>query len=107
MYSNTVKSNREKISHYKKYSDTLNYDEIKFPVLIKQIPKTEDQSNVNINVFEYENKNHFSLYVFQKVTETTLDLLLISEEEKQHYVWIEDFNRFKFHQNKHQHRQHF
>ena len=41
------------------------------------------------------------------MTKTTLDLLLISEEEKQHYVWIKDFNRFMFKQNKHQHRQYF
>ena len=41
------------------------------------------------------------------MSETTLHLLLLSEEEKQHYVWIKDFNRFMFNQNKHQHRQHF
>ena len=58
-------------------------------------------------MFGYENKNRFPLYYSRKVTEKTLDLLLISEEEKQHYVWIKDFNRFMFNQNKHQHRQHF
>ena len=42
VYSVKVKSNRERISHYKKYVDTLNYDGIEFPVSIKQIPKIED-----------------------------------------------------------------
>ena len=79
-----VKSNCERISHYKKYKDTLNYDEIEFPVSIKQIPKIEDQKNICIKVFGYKNKNLFSLYVSRKVTETTLDLLLIWEKEKQH-----------------------
>ena len=91
VYSDKVKSNRERISHYKKYVDTLNYDGIEFPVSIKQIPKIEDQNNISINVIGYENKNRFPLYVSKKVTETTLDLLLIwEEEEKQHYVWIKD-----------------
>ena len=39
LHSDKVKSNRKKISHYKKYVDTLNHDRIKFSVLIKQIPK--------------------------------------------------------------------
>ena len=32
VYSDKVKSNRERISHYKKYVNTLNYDGIEFPV---------------------------------------------------------------------------
>ena len=35
VYSDKVKSNRERISHYKKCVDTLNYDIIKLPVSIK------------------------------------------------------------------------
>ena len=63
VYSEKVKSNRERISHYKKYVDTLNYDGIKFPVSIKQIPKIEEQNNISINVIGYENKQHFPLFV--------------------------------------------
>ena len=107
MNSDKVKSNHEKISHYKKYANTLYYDGIEFPVSIKQIPKIEDQNNISINVIWYENKNRFPLFVSKKETKTTLDLLLISEEEKQHYVWIKDFNRFVFRQNRHRHRLHF
>ena len=101
MYSDKVKRNRERISRYKKYVDTLNYNGIEFPVLINQIPKIEDY-----NVFGYENQTRFPLYVSQKVTETTLDLLLIWEEEKQHYVWLKNFDRFIFNQNIHRHRLH-
>ena len=57
VYSDKVKSNRKRISHDKKYVYTLNYDGIEFSVSIKQIPKIEDQNNININVFGYENKN--------------------------------------------------
>ena len=80
VYSDKAKRNRERISHYKKYLDTLNYDGIEFPVSIKQIPKIEDRNNISINVFVYENKNRFPLYVSQKVTaETTLDLIDIGK----------------------------
>ena len=68
---------------------------------IKQIPKIEEQNNISINVFGYENKQRFPLFVSKKVFETTLDLLLIMEDEKQHYVWIKDFNRFMYNQSKH------
>jgi len=36
------------------------------------------------------------------VVETTLDVLLIMDGDKQHYVWIKDFN-----QTKHRNRKHF
>ena len=65
VYDDKVKSNRERISHYKKYVDTLNYDGIEFPVSIKQIPKIQDQNNISINVIGYENKIAF-LYTFLK-----------------------------------------
>ena len=51
-----------------------------------QIPKIEEQNNISINVIGYENKQSFPLFVSKKMFETTLDLLLIMEDEKQHYV---------------------
>ena len=36
-----------------------------------------------------------------------MDLLLITENEKQHYVYIKDFNRFMFHQSKNSNKKHF
>ena len=94
LHSDKVKTHCERISHYKKYVDTLNYDGIQFPVSIKQIPKIERQNNISVNVFEYENKTVFPLYVSQNAFETTLDLLFITRDKNQHYVWIKDFNRF-------------
>ena len=107
LHSDKVKTHCERISHYKKYVDTLNYDGIQFPVSIKQIPKIERQNDISINVFGYENKTVFPLYVSQNVFETTLDLLFITRDKNQHYVWIKDFNRFMYNQNQHQHKKHF
>jgi len=43
-----VKSHAEKVSNYKKYVDTVNYDGLEFPVSVKQVPKIEDQNNIRI-----------------------------------------------------------
>jgi len=62
---------------------------------------------ININVFGYENKQKFSIFISKEKFNDHLNLLLISNEEKQHYVLIKDFNRFMFDHTKHQHKQHF
>ena len=41
----------------------LNYDGIKFPVEEKDFSKTEVQNNICINVFGYENKLIFPVYI--------------------------------------------
>jgi len=45
-----VKSHPERVSNYKKYVDTVNYDGIEFPVSVKQVPKIEDQNNIIIMI---------------------------------------------------------
>jgi len=41
------------------------------------------------------------------VVETTLDVLLLMDGDKQHYVGIKDFNRFMYNQTKHRNRKQF
>ena len=36
-----------------------------------------------------------------------MNLLLITEDKKKHYVLIKDFNRFMYNKTKHEHRKHF
>ena len=107
LYSHQVKHNPQRISHYKPFLGSVNYEGVEFPVSIKQISKIEAQNDISINVFGYENQQPFPLYVSTKLTETTLDLLLITQDQNQHYILIKDFDRFMFSQTKHQHRQHF
>ena len=108
IYCNQIKNHPERISHYKKYVNTLNYNNIKFPVSIKQIPKIEEQNSISINVFGYEDKLRFPLYISKRTEfKSTLDLFLITEGEKQHFVSIKDFNKFMFNQNNHKNKKHF
>ena len=66
----------------------------------------EERFNINVNVFRYESKV-FLLYVSKKSYEKVLNVLLISNEEKSHYVLIKDFNRLMYQRTKHQHEKHF
>ena len=43
--------------------DNLDYAGIEFPVDVKQYNKIEKQNNININVFGYEEKQLFPIYV--------------------------------------------
>ena len=47
----------------KQYVKNLNYSEIEFPVTTKQYNKIEKQNEININVFGYENKQPYPIYV--------------------------------------------
>ena len=91
----------------KKYVDKLNYNGITFPVSQKQCRKIEKQNSIKINVFGYEEGQPYPIHIFKETFEDQMNLLLITEEEKKHYVLIRDFNRFMYNQSKHQHREHF
>ena len=47
----------------KRLANNLNYDGIDFPVNENDFKKIEIQSNISINVFGYENKLVFPIYV--------------------------------------------
>ena len=47
----------------------------------------EERFNVNVNVLGYQNKV-FLLYVSKELTEKELNVLLRSNEEESHYVFI-------------------
>ena len=72
----------------------LDYEGIKFPVSKKDYCKIERQNKICINVFCYENGLTYQVYVSDQKFHNSMDLLLISNENKSHYGYIKDFNRF-------------
>ena len=50
----------------KKIAEKLDYDRIEFPVQEKDFGKIEVNNNICINVFGYENKLVFPIYVSNK-----------------------------------------
>ena len=78
----------------------LNYDGIEFPVQEKDFNKIEIQNNICINVFGYENKLIFPVYISDQTFKSLIDLLLLIDDNQSHYVYIKDFNTFMFHKTK-------
>ena len=91
----------------KTFISQLDYSSIEFPVTVKQINKIEKQNNICINLFGYEEKQPFPIYISKEKYQDHMELLLITEGENKHYVLIKEFNKFMFRQNKHEHRKHF
>ena len=84
----------------KKIAEKLDYDGIEFPMQEKDFSKIEVKNNICINVFGYENELVFPIYVSDQKFEDSMDLLLLIDDDKSHYVYIKDFNRFMFHKTK-------
>ena len=78
----------------KKMINEMNYDGIDFPLSQKHYNKVEKQNNIRINVFGYEKGQPFPIHISKEKFEDQMNLLLITEDEKKHYVLIKDFNAF-------------
>ena len=59
-----------------------------------------EQNNICINLFGYEEKQKFPIYISKEKYQDHMELLLITEGENKHYVLIKDFNKFMFNQTK-------
>ena len=62
--------------------------------------KNEIKNNICINVFLYENKLVFPIYISDQKFDDSMDLLLLINNNKSYYVYIKDINRFMFHKTK-------
>ena len=85
----------------------LDYEDIKFPVSKKDYNKIEQKNNSSINVFCYENDLVYPAHVSDEKFKNCMDLLLITDENKSHYVYIKGFNRFMCSKTKSKNRKHF
>ncbi|VDI77645.1 Hypothetical predicted protein [Mytilus galloprovincialis] len=60
-----VERNPDRVSHYMKYKDSLNFTGIDFPVSLSKVEKFEKQNNLSINVFGWEDGEVFPLYMLK------------------------------------------
>ena len=51
-------------------------------------------------MFGYENKLVFPVYISDQTFKSSLDFLLLNDDDKSHYVYVKDFNTFMFHKRK-------
>ena len=90
----SIKSSRKNSERIdKKLRETskdLNWEGLKFAVNLSDINKFENHnSTISVNVFAYE-KLVYPLRISEHnyKRESTVNLLLISDDTKQHYCWI-------------------
>ena len=58
-------------------------------------------------MFCYENKLTFPIYISDHKLENSMDLLLIFDGDKSHYLYIKDFGRFMLHKAKNKNKKYF
>ena len=101
-------TNPEKITHEdKELISDLDYDGIEFPVQENDFCKIKKMNNICINVFGYENGLTFPIYISDQKLKNSMDLLLVTDADKSHYVYIKNFNKFIFHKTKNKNKKYF
>ena len=86
---NPVKIHPERITRKdEELTDHLDYDGIEFPVRQKAFSKIETKNNICINVFCYENKLTFPIYISNQKFRNSVNLLPVTDENKSHYVYV-------------------
>ena len=73
----------------------------------KDFSKVEVKNNICINVFGYEDELVFTIYVSDQKFEDSMGLLLLIDDNKSHYVYIKDLDRFMFHKTKNKNKKWF
>ena len=68
----------------------MNYSGIDFPMKTTDYELVENRFEMNVNAFDYENKVSF-LYISNRSNTQVLDVLLITNEGKSCYVFINVF----------------
>ena len=93
---NAVEKNSERIDkELRETSKVLNWKGLKFPIKLIDINKFEKHnSSISVNVCGYEKAVYplrISKHNYKR--ESTVNLLLISDDTKQHYCWIKDMSK--------------
>ena len=81
----------------KRNSEKLNWDDIDFPTPLTQITRFEKQNPYSINVYEWTGTSVYPLRISKHENEESINLILLSNNENQHYCWIKNllYNVFR------------
>ena len=84
------RKNKEMVENSKNF----NWSGIEFPTSLKQIDRFEKQNPYyTINVYGYDKDDVYPLRISKKQKGYLINLLLISEDENNHYCWIKNMSR--------------
>jgi len=87
-------NNPNRLLHYVRYEKELNMKGISYPVHVKQIPKFENQNDISVNVFGFEEGEFFPIHISKHKTKRhEVDLLYLTKNDGAHYCYIKHLNR--------------
>ena len=91
------KPHPERMGHYKNLDCKLDFSMLSYPVKIFDIHKFEKKNNVSISVTGVNDKGSYVPLYISKINNgdnvTKVDLLLVNDKEKWHYVLVKNFDR--------------
>ena len=91
----------------KKWLIILVIKALNFLPLKKIFGKIKKKKKFFINLFCYENYLVYPVCVSIERFENCMDLLMITDKNKSHYLYIKDFNRFICNKTKYKNKKHF
>ena len=92
----------------KDFAKKLDFKDVQFPFKVRDINKIGKKNLIGISVFSFENKEKHPIHVSKKYSEEKhVDLLLIEEKGKSHYVLVKHFNKFMYNHTLHHGKKHF
>ena len=107
---NPEKNNLERVSkHLRNVCTELGFDQIKMPVSMKDIPKIEEKFKISINVYGHNESQIYVIRTSNKIIDENshINLLITSNEDTNHYIWIKDFNKLNAKVTKNEKRKYF
>ena len=102
-----IDRDHQRINKLRRYEDDFDWDGIKFPASIRYIKRFESRNEITINIPAFKNKK---VYICRKGKEydQVANLMLITDQNRKHYVAIKSLKRLLSRQNsKHKESQHF
>ena len=105
VYGNPSDNEPHLVSHYRQWESVFNTDGIQIPMELKDVPKFERLNDISVSVYGYKKakKNSdglkteegfvYALQVVREVRAKHVNLLLITNDDTNHYCLIRNFSR--------------
>ena len=104
---NNIGKDPQRISKLRRYEDDFDWDGMKFPASFRDIKRFESRNEITINILAFE---HNKVYICRKGKEydRVANLMLITDNNKKHYVAIKSLSRLlRYVNTKNEKKQHF
>lgn len=87
-----IKKDPQRVSNFKPYMNDYDFSKIDFPIKLKDLDKVEKIVDRKINVFSSDLPPTILKSSKYESDKESIDLLLLEDKDKTHFVYIKDFN---------------